>query len=230
MVIGNGMLAKRFISYKLNDNYVIFASGVSNSKNTDESAYQREFNLLKQTIDNNISKTLVYFSTCSIYDPGEDESRYVMHKKQIEEFILKNASDFLILRASNLAGNSDNQNTILNFFYYHMIKRINFDLWTNSSRNLIDIDDLFQITNYILQKKIFSNRIINIANPTSYHVIEIISTLEKMLKIRANYIPVAKGSQFSIDVSLILPLIRELNIKFGESYLDNLIKKYYLEK
>ena len=33
MVIGNGMVAKRFGSYKINDQFLIFASGVSNSKN-----------------------------------------------------------------------------------------------------------------------------------------------------------------------------------------------------
>jgi len=33
MVIGNGMVAKRFESYKTNDQFLIFASGVSNSKN-----------------------------------------------------------------------------------------------------------------------------------------------------------------------------------------------------
>ncbi|MEO7119531.1 MAG: hypothetical protein ABIY62_00460 [Ginsengibacter sp.] len=43
MVIGNGMIANRFISYKNNDDVIIFASGVSNSKDTIEENFLREF-------------------------------------------------------------------------------------------------------------------------------------------------------------------------------------------
>jgi hypothetical protein len=34
MVIGNGMIANRFMSYKSDRDKIIFASGVSNSKDT----------------------------------------------------------------------------------------------------------------------------------------------------------------------------------------------------
>ena len=34
MVIGNGMIANRFMSYKNDEDIIIFASGVSNSKDT----------------------------------------------------------------------------------------------------------------------------------------------------------------------------------------------------
>lgn len=50
MVIGNGMIAQRFASYKHNDDYVIFASGVSNSRMKDDVAYEREIKLLADTI------------------------------------------------------------------------------------------------------------------------------------------------------------------------------------
>ena len=50
MVIGNGMIANRFASYKDDDNIFIFASGVSNSKETNEEHFLREVQLLNQTI------------------------------------------------------------------------------------------------------------------------------------------------------------------------------------
>jgi dTDP-4-dehydrorhamnose reductase len=230
MVIGNGMIAARFESYKTNDNIIIFASGVSNSKNTDTTAYDRELTLLQAVIENNKDKTLVYFSTCSIYDPGEKESLYVLHKIKIEELIQQKVTSYYIFRVSNLAGKSGNPNTLLNFFYHHIVNRINFDLWSNSGRNLIDTDDMFLITDYIIKQIIFQNQIINIANPHSYAVIEIVAAIESLLGIRANYISIPKGSQFSIDISLILPVIQKLNINFGETYLSDLIKKYYLHK
>ena len=66
MVVGNGMIANRFMSYKDDDDVIIFASGVSNSKDIVEENFVREFQLLHQTVKNNADKTLVYFSTCSV--------------------------------------------------------------------------------------------------------------------------------------------------------------------
>ena len=85
MVIGNGMIAKRFAAYTGNDQFIIFASGVSNSRTNDTAAYNREAALLLDTIKHNKDKTLVYFSTCSIYDPGEKDSPYVLHKLKMEK-------------------------------------------------------------------------------------------------------------------------------------------------
>src|SRR6476660_9049471 len=110
MVIGNGMVAKRFESYKTNDEFLIFTSGVSNSKNINPEAYERELILLQGSIQENREKVLVYFSTCSIYDPGEENSKYVLHKRQIEELIPKDQKHFYVFRVSNLVGHSANQN------------------------------------------------------------------------------------------------------------------------
>ena len=230
MVIGNGMVAKRFESYKTNDDFIIFASGVSNSKTTESTAYNRETLCLLKTIEKYKNKTLVYFSTCSLYDPGESDSPYVLHKRKLEEFIQKNVAYYYIFRVSNLVGKSSNPNTILNFYYSHMSNKINFDLWSNSSRNLIDTDDMYRIVDHLLMKEMYKNQIINIANPDSYNVKEIITALEIALGTKANYTSLPKGSRFLIDISLILPVIRELKINFSESYLSHLIKKYYLHK
>jgi nucleoside-diphosphate-sugar epimerase len=228
MVIGNGMVATRFASYKDDDDFVIFASGVSNSKNTDPTAYKRETDLLQTVIEKNKTKTIVYFSTCSLYDPGEMKSPYVLHKIKTEYYLQNNAASYYIFRVSNLVGKSANHNTILNFFKYHITNKINFDLWSHSTRNLIDTDDMYSIADYILQNKLYKNQVINVANPVSYDVKDIIASLEILLGIKANYISIAKGNRFSIDTSLISPVIQELKINFGPSYMTDLIKKYYL--
>ncbi len=139
----------------------------------------------------------------------------------------KQQKQFYIFRISNLVGRSDNPNTVLNFFFYHIRHVINFDLWSNATRNLLDIDDMYKIIDYILQKKTFKNDIINIANPVNYSVIEIITAIETLMGVRANYIPISKGKDFVIDVSLISPLFTKLNIHFGKTYLTNLLQKYY---
>src|SRR6476469_4468886 len=227
MVIGNGMVAKRFESYKTNDEFLIFTSGVSNSKNINPEAYERELTLLQQSIKENREKVLVYFSTCSIYDPGEENSRYVLHKKQIENLIQKDQKQFYIFRVSNLVGQSGNRNTILNFYVYHILNGINFDLWTNATRNLIDIDDMYKIADYILKKGVAQNQVINIANTENYATQEIITAIENLWNTRANYIPIPKGHPFTIDLMTTSPIMEELGIRFGKNYLPNLLRKYY---
>src|ERR1022692_2990056 len=108
MVVGNGMVAKRFKDYGTDENFLIFASGVANSKSTNEDDYKREFNLLQENINNNKDKTLVYFSTTSVNDPSELSSRYVAHKLNIERFIESNVKSYIIFRVSNLVGRSSN--------------------------------------------------------------------------------------------------------------------------
>jgi nucleoside-diphosphate-sugar epimerase len=227
MVIGNGMIATRFNAYKIDDRFAIFASGVSNSKNRLAAAYKRELELLKQTIDDNREKVLVYFSTCSVYDPDEKDSPYVHHKQEAERIIQSSCPQFYIFRVSNLVGASGNPNTVLNFFVYHILHQINFDLWSNASRNLLDTDDMYKIVDYILQKHPNAGEVINIANPDSCKVTDIVTTIEELWRKPANYVSIAKGSAFEIDLSVISPIIQKLNIHFGKDYLVNLLKKYY---
>ena len=165
MVIGNGLVARRFELYNSEDNFLVFASGVSNSKTKNTEAYNREMKLLKDSIQKYNTKSLIYFSTCSIYDPQEKESAYVQHKLQIENFIQTRVKQYHIFRISNLAGISSNPNTLLNFFFNHVKNGVNFDLWTNACRNIIDVDHTYLIIDHILKHNLFPNQVINIANP-----------------------------------------------------------------
>ena len=221
------MIAKRFHSYTGENEFLVFASGVSNSKLNDSAEYAREMALLEKAIKKYPGKILVYFSACSVYDPEESGSRYVLHKKQIEEFIIENVERFSIFRVSNLVGQSDNPNTVLNFFVNHIRSGTNFDLWQNASRNLLDIDDLYKVVDFILKEHLFSNEIINIANPESYPVTTIVNAIEKVLDARPLFIPIQKGSMYNIDIKMIEPLYAQLGIRFTGNYLDQLIRKYY---
>ena len=227
MVIGHGMIAKRFEVYHNDDRFAIFAAGVSNSKNRIDAHYKREIQLLEQTIKEHKEKIFVYFSTCSLYDPEEKQSAYITHKKQVEEIIQSNSKRFSIFRVSNLVGRSDNPNTVLNFFIYHIRNQINFDLWSKASRNLVDIDDMYKIVDNILQAGSYANGIINIANPSSYKVAEIVAAIENRWQMQANYVLIPKGSTFDIDISGISPIIKKLEIHFDDNYLVNLLEKYY---
>jgi nucleoside-diphosphate-sugar epimerase len=227
MVIGNGLVAKRFESYIRNNDFLVFASGVSNSKTKNPEAYDREMKLLKDSVQRYNTKTLIYFSTCSIYDPQEKGSAYVQHKLHIEDFIQTRAKKYHIFRISNLAGISSNPNTLLNFFFNHVKNGVNFDLWTNACRNIIDADHAYLIIDHILKHNLFPNQVINIANPENHPGKKIIETIETFLNIKSNYIEIDKGTCFEINTSPIQHIIQELKIRFGPEYLRDLLNKYY---
>jgi nucleoside-diphosphate-sugar epimerase len=115
MIVGNGLIAKAFYdNYANRDDVLIFASGVSNSSNIDPKEFIREKTLLKSFLTER--KKIVYFSTCSIEDPSLENSPYILHKLEMEELV-KGVNDYLIFRLPQLAGKTDNPNTLLNFLY-----------------------------------------------------------------------------------------------------------------
>jgi nucleoside-diphosphate-sugar epimerase len=227
MVAGNGMVAKCFDSYRSDNHFLIFASGVSNSKSTHPEDFGREMGMIAEAIENNPGKTFVYFSTTSINDPSESNSAYVRHKIQAEQFIASHASDYLIFRVSNLVGRSANPNTVLNFFVNSIKANTPFNLWMHACRNLIDVDDFFKIVDYILQHRLFSNSTVNIANKQNYPAPVIVAAIEEHLHQKANCILLPKGSDFNIDISQVLPVIQATGISFDEHYLTKLVSKYY---
>lgn len=98
MVIGNGMIANRFISYKDDKSKIIFASGVSNSKDTIKQNFLREFQLLQHTVKDHPGKTLVYFSTCSIEDKDLQASNYIIHKKKYRKIYKRKYRELLLIQ------------------------------------------------------------------------------------------------------------------------------------
>lgn len=227
MVIGNGMLAKAFDSYRNQDAFLIFASGVSNSSTAAPAAFEREKQLLIETSRHHTDKTLVYLSTCSIYDESMLSSNYVQHKLKMEELVKDKHPHFIIFRLTNPVGNSSNPHTVINYFINKIIAQQPFAAWKHASRNIIDIDHMYLLCNDILQQKKQQNAIVNIANPHNYTVPFIISTIEKHFNTKANYTLLDKGDEPLIDISATAALFTKFNINFDEHYLSNLLKKYF---
>lgn len=230
MVIGRGLIASVFSPYQEQDRFVIFASGVSDSKTTRSEEFDREFNLLKEAITANPGKTFVYFSTCSVYDPDLKENAYIKHKLRLEEYIQGHAGSYHIFRVSNIVGHTGNPATVVNFFYHHIREGRSFNLWVDSVRNLIDIDDVFRVVDHILQQGLFKNQVVNIANADDYRVKDIVAALESATGLKAHYTTFQKGMPFRIDITQILPLLEELGVGFGEGYLLHVITKHYTVK
>ncbi len=229
MIVGKGMVAKGFRSYEKNDSVLIFASGVSNSANTDSLQFEKEHALLLETIIKNPALKLIYFSTCSVYDVSLRNAPYVKHKLRMESLIETEHSNYLIFRVSNIAGKTHNPHTVLNYFYNHIKEGSHFDLWENAQRNIISMEDIFKICTCIIEDSLFKNEVINIANPNTYDVKYIVSELEKFTGKKANYTLIQKGGGPLINLSKIKNYITQTGIQFNDEYLKKVLQNYFVK-
>ena len=222
MIIGKGLIASQFYEVDQED-IIFFASGVSNSSETRKEEFYREQNLIEETILKNSDKLFIYFSTCSIYDSSKYNSPYVLHKLHMEEVIKESAPKYLILRISNAVGKGGNPNLLINYLYRQIINESELVIHQNATRNLIDVEDVKNITLSYLKNNDF-NKIVNVAYIENFYIQEIVEAFEENLKLKSNKVIEDKGEHYSIDV-------RELNYIFNalnkQKYLNQIINKYY---
>lgn len=225
MIIGNGLIGSAFRKCELPSDVAIFASGVSNSKETNPEHFRRELDLLEQTLQENRDRRIVYFSTASVLDPELANEPYVIHKLECENRIRAACARHLILRVSNVVGNSGNPTTVFNFFVEKIRREANFELWVNACRNLVDIDDVVRITSALLNENDSAITFI-LANPTNHPVPELVASLERKLNKKAFYKMVHKGSCAAYDISDTLAFYDKIGFSFANDYLDQLIDRY----
>ncbi len=223
MIIGKGLIANAFANAD-SDQVVFFASGVSNSLETDLNQFKREENLVLETLHKYPDQVFVYFSTCSIYDSSKYNSPYVLHKLHIEELIKEKAKQFLILRISNAVGNGGNPNLLMNYLYRMIKDQQPISIHQNAKRNLIDVKDVKILTLKFLQNPDKYNKIYNLAFKDNFSTTEIISSFEAILNVNTEKNFFNTGESYSIDVD-------ELDDYFDKTnktdYLNNLIINYY---
>ena len=226
MIIGRGFLAKAFKkNFSRNKKIIIFASGVSNSKEKNQLKFRREVKLLKKIILCK-DKTLVYFSTCSVNSTVNNP--YILHKKNIEKLIKKNFKRYYIFRLPQVVGETYNLNLFINNFYYNIRKGISFNLWKNSKRNLIDIRDVVKIASFFIINCLRTNRITVIAAPFNLKVISVIKVLEEIISKKAKYKKVANNlSKIRVGKLYYLKFKEKLKINFNKDYYVKILYKYY---
>ena len=170
MVVGNGLISKSFDDYIDNEDYLIYASGVSDSSEDRDSEYDREFNLIKNHISTN--SKFIYFSTIN-----NGDSKYFLHKRNMEKYIIDNSNNYLIFRLPNVVGDGGNINNIFNYLNKKIIND-EFIKVQNVNRSLIDIDDVKNICEYCFNLK---NKMLNISNIEIIKVIDIVSIMSNEL-------------------------------------------------
>jgi hypothetical protein len=109
MIIGHGDIA---LVLPDRSDLTFFASGVSNSQETRDSEYQREFSLLARQ---DRGTRLVYFSSLSVF---YSDSKYASHKRAMEATIRKFQKKYTIIRLGNISWGI-NPHTLINYLRAH---------------------------------------------------------------------------------------------------------------
>lgn len=228
MIVGHGLIASAFANkFEHEDGITIFASGVSNSGEVRVEAFERELSCLKQAIAK-CSGVFVYFSTCSVGDHERQNTPYVQHKIDMEKIVAQLPRHF-IFRLPQVVGYTTNPNTLTNYIHARIVAGEQFHVWESAWRNIIDVDDIVAIAEYMIKEphSAFINQVINIASPNSISILELVKAFERVMDKKANYKLVDKGDHYDIDVGLALKAANKLELKFAPDYVEKVIEKYY---
>ena len=222
MIVGKGLIASGFHSSKKDyTNYVIFASGVSNSKETNNSEYNREKELLLKIINDNKQLKIIYFSSVLV---NKTKNKYYQNKLDIENIIKSNSDNYIIFRIPQVIGNNGNPENLVNYIKNSIISETEITIDKNIERSLLDVDDLVTIVDYCKDK--VSCEILTISEVKKIKVFTLCNLIGKIL----NKKPILKivdnveYENWSVKNSKI---INESIINIDKlTYNEKLLKKY----
>lgn len=227
MVVGRGAIADRFAFYALQSAYLVYASTVHNSQSRDAVEIAEEEAAISEALSNLKPPTVfVYFSSCSVEDPAAAQSAYVVHKQSMERLILASGVPYLIFRLPQLLA-PPGEGGLVDVLASAIQSGARFDVWQGATRNFIDIDDVYSIVHRLLSSGRHVNQLINVANPRSTKVSELIGVLERRYQKSGNFNYIERGTPSAIDIRAIAPIVSELGIAFGPDYLQKGVNKYY---
>lgn len=139
-IIGHGAIAEALEG--IDKPFLFFASGVANSRETRESEFDRERWLL---MDQPKDKHIVYFSSlCTIFDP---DTRYSMHKMEMEDLIRNYWDSWTIVRIGNITW-GHNPNQLVPFIREKVAKGEQFPIY-DEYRHILDKDEFRYWVNLI---------------------------------------------------------------------------------
>jgi len=226
MIVGNGLLARAFAPiYGDNPHITVFASGVSNSRESRPQEFARECGLLRAALG--AGRRLLYFSTCSIGDPELLGSAYVQHKLAMEHLVCGGARDNAVFRLPQVVGHTPNPHTLTNFLHHQIANGLPFHVWRGAWRNLIDVDDVARIVQYLVGHGLCGPVATTVASPFSVPVTEVVGAFETVLARKAICDFVDAGGKYGVDASVAREVAAKVGICFDDLYVLNLIRKYY---
>jgi NDP-hexose 4-ketoreductase len=239
-IIGRGMIAQSLHPYHDQaPDVVIFASGVANSLTSDQSAFEREYLLLADTLRfcRAQNSRIVYFSSGgAIYGPIDSlrneltptlpASKYGQHKLRCETMIIGAGVPYLILRLANLVGGGQNQSQLIPSLV-QQVKNGRVTLFTRATRDLLDVEDFARFLLRLLETNP-PNDLYVFASGQSTPVLKIAEEICSSLSLPAKFELVDGGDRQHFDVGKLNRILPE-GMNFDADYFRSVLTKYILE-
>ena len=141
MIIGNGLMATACKNID-REGVLFFASGVSDSSETDSRKFQREEDLLLTNIETD--KLFIYFGAI-----GGSEL-YLRHKYNMQNIIMQNVDNYIILNLSQVVGKGGNEKTLFNAFRKSLLNGKEITVYRDCLRSFIDIEDVMYVLDWFI--------------------------------------------------------------------------------
>jgi glycosyltransferase involved in cell wall biosynthesis/nucleoside-diphosphate-sugar epimerase len=220
------MMAEAFSAFAEDARVVIFASGVSNSLESDPAAFRREKELLQRTREAHPEALVVYFGTCSVHDPDRRGTPYVRHKVEMESLLADSPHPWLVLRLPLALGPKHRNPTLGNFLYEKISGGEPFEVWAQSTRYPIDVQDVQRIATRLIGDRSTWNRVINVAL-RPFPVLDFVRAMERITGKSARYTLTQKGSHYELHCPEVASLAEELRLDFTDTYLERTLRRYF---
>ncbi|MFC3657807.1 hypothetical protein FZ025_05545 [Xanthomonas hyacinthi] len=227
MIVGRGLLASAFDAHAIEAlETTLFASGVSNSNETDPSAYAREQALLEEHLAA-ATGMFVYFSTCSIEDPDRGNGHYGRHKVRMEQKVIERGGDYLVLRLPQVVGLTGNPHTLTNFLANRLRSGEPIPMWSGAVRCLIDVEHVAAITMSLLRSSGLRQVLATLAPPEVITMPELVDAMESIMGLTARREIVERKGGARPDAALMVKMAPTLGIDVSPGYTWRLLQKYY---
>ena len=217
MIVGDGLIAKSFLKkYDKDNNIILFASGVSNSEETNTDNFKREKDLLTSFLKTYPKIKFIYISTILI---GYKDNPYYNHKEEMEKLISKHSKDYIIFRVPQLIGNSGNSNNLVNYLVGRIKTGKSFEVYGGIKRAILDVEDLVNLVGYC--KDIITCEIVIDLSKIMQYFFSV-----DMENLKINNVGIKEDDSWT---SLSSPIFKEYLTKFkiqSEGYTEKIIRKY----
>jgi nucleoside-diphosphate-sugar epimerase len=227
MIIGRGLLAMALREIE-RDDLTFYANGISNSVLEEIPRNNIELIEINEIANNNQDRTFVYFSTSQVNSVFNHSRAYVQHKLLAEELVKSHFEKYLVVRTSNLVGHNPwNTHTLFNYLSNALKADERITINPLVIRNFLDANHFTILLRTYLQNY-STNKIIEIVNPVSYTMDEIIREFEKFFckRFLVERSAVNDFAVFDLNTGLSLELFAQFDIG-TENYIPGLLKKYY---
>ncbi|MGY0610899.1 NAD-dependent epimerase/dehydratase family protein [Luteimonas sp. A501] len=225
MIVGDGMLARAFSPrYRDDPGVLVFASGVANSAETDERAFERERQLFELSASAHAGK-LVYFNSVAAALPGRAPTPYMRHKQAMEQRVLEYPGG-IVIRLPQVVGTSANPHTLANFLADRIRSGQRFSIRARTERNLVDVEDVARIAEVMIERAPPPQTLV-IAGGHSLPMPALVAIFERVLERTAIHDVEDRGAPLPVDAGEAVAVARQLGIDLGAGYAERVVRKYY---